>query len=213
MDEKECTKCGETTPLDEFANDRTKRDGRSTRCRTCRQVADRERWARGADQINARRRATHAANPEKLRAVARAKYERDASYRAARRSRARRQRAEKPEQLWAGHYRHAARARGFDPVVEDFTKDDVIEKYGDACFYCETGAFEELDHFHPTSKGGLHTLENVRPSCLPCNRMKQDADPDEWLAEQAALDDLTEDELDDLIDVEIDRWTQPKESK
>lgn len=212
MDEKTCTKCGETKPLDEFSRDRSKKDGRSTRCRVCRRSADRQRWAGNVEQINARRRAKYAADPESFRTASRARYELDASYRAARVARARRQRAENPEQLWAGHYRHAARARGFAPVVEDFTKADVVDRYGDSCFYCEVGEFEELDHFYPTSKGGPHTLENVRPACLPCNRMKQDTNPDEWLAEQAALDDLTEDELDALIDAEIDRYTQPKES-
>ncbi len=47
----------------------------------------------------------------------------------------------------------------------------------------------------------------VRPSCSGCNLAKGDLDPDEWLAEQAELDDLTEEELDDLIDAEIERWT------
>ena len=64
--------------------------------------------------------------------------------------------------------------------------------------------------------------EHYTPMCVPCHKAF-DAFAlghaarvgmfDEWLAEQAALDDLTEDELEAVIDAEIDRWTQPKESK
>ena len=35
MTSKRCSKCGVVKPLDEFARDRTKRDGRRSRCRVC----------------------------------------------------------------------------------------------------------------------------------------------------------------------------------
>ncbi|RAI25116.1 HNH endonuclease signature motif containing protein, partial [Rhodoplanes serenus] len=78
--------------------------------------------------------------------------------------------------------------------------------YGDGCAYCETGEFEELEHYTPVKAGGPHTLENVRPSCSACNRAKSDADPEEWLAEQAEFDALTEDEQNALIDAEIAKY-------
>jgi 5-methylcytosine-specific restriction endonuclease McrA len=75
-----------------------------------------------------------------------------------------------PHVQWRNGYRKRARRYGFAPVVEDFTRADVIARHGAACTHCG-GPFEELDHYPvPVALGGHHTLENVRPSCVPCNR-------------------------------------------
>jgi hypothetical protein len=66
-------------------------------------------------------------------------------------------------------------------VFECFTDDDVILKYGNRCFYCLDGSFEHLDHYIPISKGGNHTLSNVRPSCACCNLRKHNKMPEEWI--------------------------------
>lgn len=107
---------------------------------------------------------------------------------------------------WRSSYLSRMDQLGLEPVTEDFTVRDVIARYGDRCAYCETGEFEELDHYIPVKAGGPHTLENARPACSACNRAKWDADPEEWLAEQAEFDALTEDEQNALIDAEIARW-------
>ena len=120
--------------------------------------------------------------------------------------RMRRYNEENPHVQWTSGYRFRAAKYGFPLMIEDFTKADVIAKYGDHCAYCETGEFEELEHYTPVKAGGPHTLENVRPSCSACNRAKSDADPEEWLAEQAEFDALTEEEQNALIDAEIARW-------
>lgn len=81
-------------------------------------------------------------------------------------------RAERPHVKWKAAYLRRARAFGFTPLLEEFTRDDVIERWGDGCAYCESGAFEELDHFVPICLNGPHTLGNVRPSCAKCNSEK-----------------------------------------
>lgn len=44
---KRCTQCGEVRPLEEFPRDKSKRDGRKSRCRVCNAKHDRERrWAK-----------------------------------------------------------------------------------------------------------------------------------------------------------------------
>ena len=79
-------------------------------------------------------------------------------------------REERPHLVWEYGYLRRAEKYGFEPVIESFTRDELIAKYGDKCFHCG-GAFEELDHF-PVSvvKGGRHGLDNCVPSCLACNR-------------------------------------------
>jgi hypothetical protein len=80
-------------------------------------------------------------------------------------------RSARPEIRWAAKYRSRMRALGLEPVVETFTRSDVVNTYGSSCFHCGTGEFEQLDHFPtPVAHGGTHTLRNVRPSCGPCNR-------------------------------------------
>lgn len=52
--------------------------------------------------------------------------------------------------------------------------------------------------------------DRYRPMCVPCHKEYDLAILSGLTVEglQAALDDLTEDELDDLIDAEIERWTK-----
>lgn len=154
---------------------------------------------RNRDLIRARDRAWRAANIETRRAGDRRYYAQNAD-------RIKAYRSENIHTHWASSYRARAKVRGFKPVVEDFTKADVIAAHGDACAYCG-GPFEHLDHAIPISKGGPHTLANVRPSCAECNVVKSDRTPEEWQAEQDALADLTPEELDALIDDEVRRWS------
>ncbi|NDV08114.1 HNH endonuclease [Rhodococcus sp. IEGM 248] len=69
-------------------------------------------------------------------------------------------------------YRQRCRSYGFEPVVEPFTREQQIDRYGDRCAYCKTGAFETSDHILCVAAGGHHTLENVVPCCASCNRQK-----------------------------------------
>lgn len=73
------------------------------------------------------------------------------------------------------------RARKKNAIIEFFTTEQLIKKYGNNCFYCLNGSFEHLDHYIPLSKGGSHTLENVRPSCQKCNNKKYNKLPTEFV--------------------------------
>jgi hypothetical protein len=75
---------------------------------------------------------------------------------------------------------YGAKRREIVAAAEHFSKQAVIEKYGNCCFYCDGGKFEHLDHCIPIALGGLHTLENVRPACKKCNLSKGKKMPDEW---------------------------------
>lgn len=75
-----------------------------------------------------------------------------------------------PEAAWIAAYRRRARAYGFTPYIEEFTKDDVIARHGGRCVHCPGGEFVHLDHYPMSvAEGGPHTLWNVRPSCAHCN--------------------------------------------
>lgn len=194
---KQCTRCGEAKPLDGFNRDKKGKLGRSAHCKACRSAHMAEYNARA--EIKARA-AEYRARPEVKEAradymagwrldnldarqeyMARWREDNHAAvleysreyYWANRDAVLEYQRVyaqENPHVHWEHGYRRRARWFGFEPVVEAFTKADVIDKYGDQCWHCG-GPFEELDH-HPTAvaHGGSHTLENTKPACGACNR-------------------------------------------
>lgn len=50
------------------------------------------------------------------------------------------------------------------------------------CFYCGCGltaANFEADHYNPINNGGAHNFDNLRASCMTCNRRKRASLPDD----------------------------------
>lgn len=64
------------------------------------------------------------------------------------------------------------------PVL-NFSIDQLRQRlsmFGFKCWMCG-GPFEHMDHTKPLSKGGPHSLSNIRPSCAHCNLSKHDTWP------------------------------------
>lgn len=198
-DSKTCTKCGETKTLDEFYRLSSSRDGIRPDCKACGAATKRRYVANNRAAYSSRQQAWREANSDGLDRYAREWREANPDY-------YKEHRQVSPHVGWKASYLKRCRKFGIAGSTAPFTMPDVIARYGDSCFYCEDGAFDHLDHFIPVKAGGPHTLDNVRPACVACNLSKSDLDPDEWLAEQEALDDLTEDELNAAIDEEIAKW-------
>lgn len=62
--------------------------------------------------------------------------------------------------------------------------EDLFLQQKGLCAYCRlkiTKEKSEIDHFIPVSKGGLTSFENLRLSCLPCNRSKGATMPNEFM--------------------------------
>jgi len=158
---KTCVKCGETKPLSEFPP--------RGKCRACCRRKQTEYRVKNRDRLLERKRKAYWRDVEETRRLAR-EYRRtnietisadEAAWRRAH-----------PEHNWKHHYIKRAKRFGVPVVVEPFSKADVVALYGDRCVYCGVGEFEHLDHYEPVSKGGAHTLANVRPSCAACNKSK-----------------------------------------
>lgn len=150
---KTCTKCGETKPLDEYHKHKQRKDGRHAQCKPC-SLAQRAEWyIENRETILARQEGYYAENRETILA-------RRADYREA-----------NPHIRWEQGVRDRATEYGTNPRIDRITKADVIERYGDACHHCKTGAFESLDHYPtPIVRGGEHVIDNVKPSCMNCQQ-------------------------------------------
>ncbi len=68
---KTCPKCGEEKPLDEFSSDRSKADGKQSRCRVCQAAAQRKRRVVHPEKYKRTERKYRMAHREASRAYAR----------------------------------------------------------------------------------------------------------------------------------------------
>ncbi len=157
--EKDCSKCHEVKPLEEFPRGRTGRGGRRADCRSCVAAYNHGRLEEGREST-ARWRA---ANPEYTRTFHDENRERLNERRRA-------HRAANPHHDWGSDYRKRARKAGCIPVVRSFTKEELIAHWGNGerCVWCD-GPFEEIDHLFPVALGAVHAVETVAPSCSGCN--------------------------------------------
>jgi 5-methylcytosine-specific restriction endonuclease McrA len=71
------------------------------------------------------------------------------------------------------------------PVEDQLTEEQWENIKADCnytCSYCGASDVKlTQDHFIPISKGGLHTANNIVPSCVSCNSSKQARNPFEWM--------------------------------
>lgn len=181
---KTCSKCGAEKPLDEYHRDKNRKNGRESRCKPCKRTYRAEHYARNREAELEHRADYYQQNQEAIR-VYKAEYRqanrkailaRQAEYRARPEVKAStsaygaKYRAANPHVGWERRARQRAHRHGHSITVESFTREDLTEMYGNACWHCG-GEFEELDHYPtPISRGGHHVIENCKPSCTPCNQ-------------------------------------------
>jgi len=155
-----CRRCG-PQPVASFTRHWRGPSGLDWHCRACRAVA------RALDRA-ARTEAVRAGEREReRRRFARAPDAvRDARREVSRRRRRAHARAMRARYSAAGRAAFAA----------------LLEAAGRQCAYCSrTGVPLEADHFHPPSRGGAETVENVVPACRRCNGSKGNKLwPNEW---------------------------------
>lgn len=110
---------------------------------------------------NAKSKAWAAAHPEKRKAIASAYAKRN------------------PAILLSNVARRRARKLGAprnDLTVAQW--EEIKTAYGYRCVYCGRKLKRlSQDHITPLARGGSHTVSNVVPACLPCNRKKNAGAP------------------------------------
>ncbi|WP_079134547.1 HNH endonuclease [Streptomyces sp. EN16] len=182
MDDRTCTQCGETKPLDSFGRHKRGPQGLRTRCKPCHAAQSREVYAANLEAGRAVR-AAYAAAHKSEKAVYDQEYRvrnadrlqgQRAAWRAANSDkRAASQRKRRALKAGAGH--------------EPYTLADVLEACDYRCAYCG-GPAEHLDHIVPLTRGGVDAAGNVTGACEPCNLAKSDTDPGVWIARVLSSD-------------------------
>lgn len=191
MNDKLCGECGETKPAGEFyagrrvckacvrAKNGAHRAANLDRVRATDRARSKERpntaakaryRERNRDEINAKRRAARAADPEAVRAKDRAAYLANPTARAAA---SRRWKKSNPERLALYDARRRARHAGalLGPVNYD-----VVRASRSDCYLCGQKLFGDvhLDHIVPLARYGAHCTDNLRPTHAACNLRKSD---------------------------------------
>lgn len=171
--EKWCRRCDSVKSVEDFGYSARARDGKRGMCKECNRAATAEWAAANQDKVVEYRRANkehfREYYAEYRRLNAERERERHERYRAENSGSIREYQKANPHKFWESGYRQRAKKFGFAPSVEAFTRDDLIGRWGDACYLCG-GDWDQLEHVTPVSRGGEHSLSNCRPVCEPCNR-------------------------------------------
>lgn len=189
---KVCGSCKVEKDLDLFGNNRSKKDGKQDRCNECRKEyrqkhketiaeAKAKHYKENKERISKYQSEYYLKNRERIIQRVSKRYEENkeqiaeykkewyAEYYSKNKESILESQADNPHWGWESYYRFRAKKYNFDPVVESFTREELVSKWGDRCWHC-SGNFEELDHYPvPVMYQGEHSLYNCRPSCRDCN--------------------------------------------
>lgn len=169
--EKRCKACGLVKARDDFQREPRNHDGLWGTCRSCVNLRNRgRRGPRTPEQLQVHREretARRRANPEHIREIKRAEYERNRERYA---ERVKRWRVENAERHRANSAADARRRR-LDRDVDAVTYADILRR--DPCSYCDESA-TEVDHIVAVTAGGDNGWLNLTAACRLCNGRKSD---------------------------------------
>jgi len=185
---KVCRLCNERKPFDEFYKNKRMKDGYLNHCKPCFSESEKRRYQADSKPKREYQREYARANKEKVAASKKLSDLRNAEYISQRRARYNKANAdhrreyfakyrlENPDVIKMHNQRRKVRERGtFVLDVSDADRAEKLSIFGGLCVYCG-GELATLgvhwDHWKPLSKGGLHMLSNLYPSCPPCNLSK-----------------------------------------
>lgn len=159
---KHCVKCKETKSAEFFQPDQRYRDGFNSWCKSCNKEAGRRYREKNREVINAKQRvavkAYYWSNREKVLAQVKARH---AANPMPHRNRA----------MADSARRRAAERAAVDLVDRGY----IIERDQGICHICKKkvpSSQIHLDHLVPISKGGSHTVENLRVAHARCNMIR-----------------------------------------
>lgn len=169
---KRCVDCLETKPLVEFGIFSRQPDGRHYYCRICARRRANASRLRHREKINAKARASYAADRDGKKERHRQWCLDNLERRRASHAAASRRWYEKNQKLHAQRVLASALKRRDAPTVP-FTLAQLNQRLSMfvGCWMCGDEP-DTVDHVKPLAKGGAHMLANLRPACKSCNSSK-----------------------------------------
>lgn len=181
---KQCKTCKETKDVGEFHKSTVCKDGREGSCKNCKSARQRARReadpeavraiekkyrTNNPDAVRAKGRRWRQANPERQRENNRTWY---ANNRERRDALAREWKAANPHKVSGYVQQHRALKAG--AIFGDVDWAAAQTGYT-VCYLCgePLSGDIDVDHVIPLSRGGAHSMENLRPTHASCNRSKQ----------------------------------------
>lgn len=162
--EKYCPQCKQTLPASEFYVSRGQKSGLQSYCRRCQDGHNLEWLLEHRDQVRKYRSVHHQQHWQRYRNLAK-------QWRKNNRLRDREY-----------FYRYYGRKRGTQVGRVDYAA--ILERDGGTCYLCGLPIPDgdlHFDHVIPLSRGGAHTMENIRATHKRCNLSKSDKTPEEFL--------------------------------
>lgn len=207
---KICSACKSDLPLASFNKDKSKRDGKCSRCRECNKARSaqwyidnketaleqrKERFQRKRDIEIQQMREWRRANPERKKAS-------DDAWRVANIDRVKRnaldwsrrnrdsvyartaayKRANPQRVMEWSHRRRASQWGSGSFPVSDRELTRLKSRHDGCCAYCGSSENMTIDHVVPLSRGGTHSIGNLLPACGFCNFSKGAKLLTEWRA-------------------------------
>lgn len=182
---KQCSTCLERKPLTDYSKNAASRDGLNAACRACLAARRRRAWEADPDGMRAKARAHQQRRPkpdiEKRRAYLAANAARIAEqtrqYKDAHREELKaayqRWKRANPDKVREKKYRRRMQVR--ERFVERVTRKAVYERDRGICMICgKRCAWDDatIDHILPLSAGGEHSYRNVQLAHMACNRRR-----------------------------------------
>lgn len=190
MDNKQCTRCHQVKPIDQFYKNKRYKGGYTAWCKSClaQDRKDRESQPEAKQHKREVNQKWYESNKEQIRPKQneynRSKWMTDQ----ATRDRKNRQKTESVNRrksdpgfisklkFWVHSSNHNRRSRiktsrSDNPLTQE-QWESICKKYDYKCLRCGEVKPLTIDHIIPLSKGGLHTASNVQPLCKSCNSKK-----------------------------------------
>lgn len=213
---KICTKCCQHKPPAEFSKDAYKRDGLSTRCKSCRS-AEHAAWrAKNPDAVKTNNAEWYAKNADRSRAYSREyrrlnleqvkktisnwgernkdkKAEANKSWRQKNKARHVKNVIDwmknNPEKVKSYRSNRKAKTRGSCGKVSVTLAENLLARQKGKCACCGNSIKNSyhMDHVMPLALGGLHVDNNIQLLCPPCNLSKGAIHPVDFMQKRGFL--------------------------
>lgn len=175
MTSKSCSKCKELKSIESFQIDKSRKDGLQPYCKECRKNHQKNYYLTHKQKFNEKQKLNRMLNKDAINEYARNYYQ---LHKAKQSERKRIYNLKNPEV--AKNASAKRRSRQMKNGIYLVTSKELKSLYKSNCFYCGSNEKIEIDHIIPISRGGSHSIGNLVPACLSCNRSKNNKLLVEW---------------------------------